>query len=201
MANGPSLGDGLAQHRFGFDQRLDQNFFQGRFDAVPSAGTQLFVRYTLDDAEQALPTDFPQFPRAFVSRNQFLTGEYRSACRRRPSPPPGSASAARASPRPSSRTPRSPCRRSCPGNRRWERSTLAACPVRPAALGRPGARTGRIQRPGRCDARAWPSPAEGRRPRRALSARRSSIRPSAAASIASRVSRRSSPAPRRRSSA
>jgi hypothetical protein len=78
VANGPSLGDGLAQHRFGFDQRLDQHFFQGRFDAVPSAGAQLFVRYTLDDAEQALPTDFPQFPRAFVSRNQFLTGEYRS---------------------------------------------------------------------------------------------------------------------------
>jgi hypothetical protein len=79
VANGPSLGGGLAQHRFGFDQRLDQNFFQGRFDAVPSAGAQLFVRYTLDDAEQDLPTDYPQFPRAFVSRNQFLTGEYRSA--------------------------------------------------------------------------------------------------------------------------
>ncbi len=78
VANGPSLGDGLAQHRFGFDQRLDQNFFQGRFDAVPSAGAQLFARYTLDDAEQALPTDYPQFPRAFVSRNQFLTAEYRN---------------------------------------------------------------------------------------------------------------------------
>ena len=79
VANGPSLGDGLAQHRFGFDQRLAQNFFQSRFDAVPSDGTQLFVRYTLDDAEQDLPTDFPQFPRAFVSRNQFLTAEYRRA--------------------------------------------------------------------------------------------------------------------------
>ena len=77
-ANGPSLGGGLAQHRFGFDQQLDQNFFQGRFDAVPSAGAQFFVRYTLDDAEQALPTEYPQFPRAFVSRNQFLTAEYRS---------------------------------------------------------------------------------------------------------------------------
>jgi hypothetical protein len=31
----------------------------------------------LDDAEQRLPTDFPQFPRSFVSRNQFFTGEYR----------------------------------------------------------------------------------------------------------------------------
>jgi hypothetical protein len=76
-ANGPSLGDGLAQHHFGFDQRLDQNFVQGRVDAVPSAAAQFFVRYTLDDADQSLPTDYPQFPRAFVSRNQFLTAEYR----------------------------------------------------------------------------------------------------------------------------
>jgi hypothetical protein len=77
VANGPTLGGGLAQHTFGFDQRLSQAFAQGRLDWVPSAGTQLFVRYTFDDAEQHLPTDFPQFPRAFVSRNQFLTAESR----------------------------------------------------------------------------------------------------------------------------
>src|SRR3712207_9537919 len=43
--------------------------------------TTLFrsARYTFDDAEQRLPTDFPQFPRAFFSRNQFFTGEYRQA--------------------------------------------------------------------------------------------------------------------------
>ena len=40
-------------------------------------GSQLFARYTIDDAEQRLPTDYPQFPRSFVSRNQFFTGEYR----------------------------------------------------------------------------------------------------------------------------
>jgi carboxypeptidase family protein/TonB-dependent receptor-like protein len=79
VANGPALGGGLAQHRFGFDQRLTQNFAQGRLDAVPSAGSQVFVRYTLDDAHQDLPTDYPQFPRAFVSTNQFLTAEYRRA--------------------------------------------------------------------------------------------------------------------------
>ena len=55
-----------------------QNFVQGRVDAVPSPGSQFFVRYTLDDAEQDLPTDYPQFPRAFVSTNQFLTAEYRT---------------------------------------------------------------------------------------------------------------------------
>jgi hypothetical protein len=77
LANGPSLGGGLAQHRFTFDQRLAQNFVQARLDGVPGASTQWFVRYTLDDAEQDLPTEYPQFPRAFVSRNQFLTAEYR----------------------------------------------------------------------------------------------------------------------------
>jgi hypothetical protein len=78
-ANGPSLGGGLAQYTFGFDQKLTQHFLQGRVDAVLADGTQMFARYTFDDAEQRLPTDFPQFPRSFVSRNQFLTIEYRKA--------------------------------------------------------------------------------------------------------------------------
>jgi hypothetical protein len=76
-ANGENLGGGLARFTFPFDQRLDQHFFQGRLDALPGSGAQLFVRYTLDDANQRLPTDYPQFPRAFVSRNQFTTIEYR----------------------------------------------------------------------------------------------------------------------------
>ena len=37
----------------------------------------MFGRYTLDDTSQFLPTDYPQFPREFFSRNQFFTGEYR----------------------------------------------------------------------------------------------------------------------------
>ena len=40
-------------------------------------GTQLFARYTFDDTDQFLPTDYPQFPRNFISRNQFFTSEYR----------------------------------------------------------------------------------------------------------------------------
>ena len=130
LANGPSLGGGLAQHRFGFDQRLTQNFVQGRFDAVPSAGAQLFVRYTLDDAEQALPTDYPQFPRAFVSRNQFLTAEYRRAL----SPSTFGTAPVRLQPH-----PHRPDRRvehhaggvavRARAGRRWARSTSAACPA------------------------------------------------------------------------
>jgi hypothetical protein len=78
-ANGPSLGGGLAGFTFPFTERLRQHFVQGRVDYVFPGGAQLFARYTLDDAEQRLPTDYPQFPRAFASRNQFFTTEFRQA--------------------------------------------------------------------------------------------------------------------------
>ena len=76
VANGPALGQGLAVFNFPFDQRLDQQFLQGRVD-VNRDTRQYFARYTIDDTEQFLPTDYPQFPRTFFSRNQFFTGEYR----------------------------------------------------------------------------------------------------------------------------
>ncbi len=75
-ANGPSLGQGLAVFNFPFNQRLDQQFLQGRID-YNAENRQFFGRYTIDDTEQFLPTDYPQFPRTFFSRNQFFTGEYR----------------------------------------------------------------------------------------------------------------------------
>jgi hypothetical protein len=75
--NGRALGDGTALYTFRFDQTLDQHFAQGRIDYHLGPNRQLFGRYTIDDAEQYLPTDYPQFPRSFVSRNQFFTGEYR----------------------------------------------------------------------------------------------------------------------------
>jgi hypothetical protein len=76
-ANGASFGDGTASHTFPFEQRLDQDYIQGRLDYNAGAANQFFGRYTFDDADQLLPTDYPQFPRTFVSRNQFFTGEYR----------------------------------------------------------------------------------------------------------------------------
>jgi hypothetical protein len=76
-ANGPLIGGGLAQFSFPFRQTLTEHFVQGRVDRHLGDGDQLFARYTLDDADQYLPTDFPQFPRSFVSRNQFFTSEYR----------------------------------------------------------------------------------------------------------------------------
>ena len=76
-ANGPSLGQGLAAFTFPFDQRLDEHFAQGRLDYNLGGGNQFFARYTLDNTDQFLPTDYPQFPRNFISRNQFFTAEYR----------------------------------------------------------------------------------------------------------------------------
>lgn len=76
LPNGPNIGGGLATHLFGFNQRLDENFLQARVDHSFHPHHQFFVRYTYDGAEQRLPTDFPQFPRTFLSRNQFVTAEY-----------------------------------------------------------------------------------------------------------------------------
>ena len=76
-ANGPSLGGGLAEFTFPFNHTTDQHFVQGRVDYQLGPAHQFFGRYTFDDADQHLPTDYPQFPRAFRSRNQFFTGEYR----------------------------------------------------------------------------------------------------------------------------
>jgi hypothetical protein len=73
----PRVVGNLAAYTFGFDQQVRQHFLQGRVDYNRSDRDQLFARYTFDDADQLLPTDFPQFPRTFFSRNQFFTGEYR----------------------------------------------------------------------------------------------------------------------------
>jgi hypothetical protein len=78
-ANGPSTGGGIAQYTFGFDQRLHQDYAQGRIDYNLTPAQQVFARFTFDDGDQALPTDYPQFPRSFLSRNQFFTSEHRWA--------------------------------------------------------------------------------------------------------------------------
>lgn len=77
LPNGPSLGNGIALYRFGFNQQLRQDFGQVRLDHHFSDRHQMFTRYTFDDAAQFLPTDYPQFPRSFLSRNQFGTAEFR----------------------------------------------------------------------------------------------------------------------------
>jgi hypothetical protein len=78
VANGPAIGSGLATHTFNFEQTVDQDFFQARLDHQRGTAHQFFGRYTYDDVQQWLPTDYPQFPRAFISTNQFATFEYRN---------------------------------------------------------------------------------------------------------------------------
>src|SRR5918993_3545294 len=77
IANGPSLGQGLAEYTFPFNQELDQHFVQGRVDYNANPSRQFFGRYTIDDASQFLPTDSPHSPREFFSRNKSSPGEYR----------------------------------------------------------------------------------------------------------------------------
>jgi hypothetical protein len=78
LPTGPAFGSGLAPHAFGFEQKLDQTFVQGRVDFQAGAAHQFFTRHTYDEGEQRLPTDYPAFPRSFISSNQFFTAEYRN---------------------------------------------------------------------------------------------------------------------------
>ncbi|HEU0184305.1 MAG TPA: TonB-dependent receptor [Blastocatellia bacterium] len=74
--NGPAVGGGLANYFFNFNQTIDEHFAQARVDHSFNNNHQIFARYTYDKADQLLPTDFPQFPRTFFSRNQFATVEH-----------------------------------------------------------------------------------------------------------------------------
>lgn len=76
LPNGPNRGNGIALHIFGFNQKLTQDFGQARFDHIFSERNQMFARYTYDGANQRLPTEYPQFPRDFLSRNQFVTASF-----------------------------------------------------------------------------------------------------------------------------
>ena len=49
-----------------------EHFFQGRLDYHTGANHQFFARYTFDDGDQRLPTDYPQFPRSFLSTQPVL---------------------------------------------------------------------------------------------------------------------------------
>lgn len=83
LPNGALTGDGLGVYTFPFAQAIDQNYLQARLDQRVGAADQFFARYTYDKADQRLPTDFPQFPRRFVSTNQFFTAEYRHVASQR----------------------------------------------------------------------------------------------------------------------
>ena len=78
LPTGAAIGSGLAPHAFAFEQKLNQTFLQGRLDYQAGPAHQFFARHTYDEGDQRLPTDYPAFPRSFISSNQFLTAEYRN---------------------------------------------------------------------------------------------------------------------------
>ena len=51
-ANGPALGDGLAQFIWGFKQVTRQDYWQARYDRNSGSRGQFFARYTYDGAGQ-----------------------------------------------------------------------------------------------------------------------------------------------------
>jgi hypothetical protein len=67
----PNVVGNLAAYSFGFQQQVRQHFLQGRVDYNRSDRAQMFARYTFDDADQVLPTDFPQFPRVSIAQSVF----------------------------------------------------------------------------------------------------------------------------------
>jgi hypothetical protein len=73
LPNAGNLGTGLGRYTFLFPQRLRQDYGQIRYDQHMGDAGQFFLRYTADDADQLLPVELPQFPRNFLSRNQFVT--------------------------------------------------------------------------------------------------------------------------------
>ena len=117
-------------------------------DYNAGAAHQFFARYTLDDADQLLPTDYPQFPRDVPLAQPVLhrrVPQTSSSTAR--STPRASASAARASARTSRPTPTQPLPPFVAGraHRRRHRHRRPAA-LRPAELGQPAAGAERVQR-------------------------------------------------------
>ena len=95
-----SLGGGLAAYRFPFTRRSTRTSSRAGSTRTWAGTTSCSSATRYDRAEQYLPTDFPQFPRTFVSRNQFVTAEYRQVFSARdPADLPRSATRARGSAR------------------------------------------------------------------------------------------------------
>ena len=134
----------------------------------PSAGRRRISssrRYTYDDVQQRLPTDYPQFPRSFISTNQFCDlrvpqrGSRRGRCRRLRF---GYSRTRIGQNVEANLTPAAAAirRRSRVGRRHRRRRHAA---IRSAELRQPAAGAERLQRPVRPDTHARPAPDEGRR--------------------------------------
>ena len=132
-----------------------------------AASRSLATRSTIP--KQFLPTDYPQFPRTFLSRNQFFTGEYTrgavGSTLQHGAPelqPDAHRSERRGQHLAAARALRAWTNHH--GRHRHRRAQA----LRPAELGRRAAGAERLQRPERSRALARPSPDQGGGARRAL---------------------------------
>lgn len=76
-AGDASAAQGIGIFTYAFNQPTRENFYQGRIDYTISDTDSLFVRHTYDGADQTVTAGFPDYATDSVSRNQFLTAEYR----------------------------------------------------------------------------------------------------------------------------
>src|SRR5262245_37549724 len=72
-----SAAQGIGVFTYELNQPTRENFYQGRFDYTIGDADSLFVRYTHDGADQTVTAGFPDYATDSVSRNQFLTTEYK----------------------------------------------------------------------------------------------------------------------------
>ena len=78
-ANGGDVGvnTGIGVFSFEHNQPTRETFYQGRIDYTLSASDSVFARYTSDGANQSNTVGFPDYSVDSLSRNQFLTAEYK----------------------------------------------------------------------------------------------------------------------------
>jgi hypothetical protein len=79
LANRGDLGvnTGVGVFSFEHNQPTRESFYQGRLDYTMSPSDTVFARYTSDGADQTNTTGFPDYAVDSLSRNQFLTAEYK----------------------------------------------------------------------------------------------------------------------------
>ena len=75
--NGRELSPSIAEYIYEFNQPTRENFVQGRADMSWTDKDAVFVRYTYDGADQSIPLGFAEYGTDSVSRNQFVTAEYK----------------------------------------------------------------------------------------------------------------------------
>src|SRR6266508_3543115 len=75
--NGRELSSSIAEYTYEFNQPTRENFVQGRVDWLATNNHSIFVRYTYDGADQSIPLGFAEYGTDSISRNQFLTTEYK----------------------------------------------------------------------------------------------------------------------------